>query len=528
MPVVRNPILPGFHPDPCILGHDGWFYIATSTFEWWPGVQLNRSRDLANWEIAGYALTRRSQIDLRGVPDSGGVWAPALSHHDGLFWLIYSDMKAFDGPAKDVRNYLITAPAIDGPWSEPVYLNASGFDPSLFHDADGRQWLLNQQWKPVLGPAAFDGIVIQEYSHTERRLIGEPRKIFQGTSLGTTEGPHLYRKDGFYYLVTAEGGTGWTHAVTIARARSLLGPYEISPHHPLLTSAADPNLALQKAGHGSFVQDAAGNWYLAHLCSRPVPGTKRCTLGRETALQRIDWPVGDWPRLSQGGNQPADHVETPGPARGSYFDRFEDRFDQLSLGLHWNTLREPAAETWLSLTQRPGFLRLHGRHSIQSLFDHSLVACRVAHHRCEIQTTLEYQPHSLQQRAGLALYYNSSNFHYLYVSADKGQLVVNVLTRDCGRFRDDPATAWRISQGQRFTLVARLRDAIATFHCAVDDGNLCQIGGELDATILSDDYPLETGTGWAFTGVYAALTTQDSTATSAPADFDDFRYEAQS
>src|SRR5262245_30434470 len=144
MAIIRNPILPGFHPDPCIIRHGGWFYIATSTFEWWPGVQINRSRDLASWEIAGYALTRTSQIDLRGVPDSGGVWAPALSFHDGLFWLVYSDVKSFEGPFKDVTNYLITAPVIEGPWTDPVILNRSGFDPSLFHDDDGRKWLLNQ------------------------------------------------------------------------------------------------------------------------------------------------------------------------------------------------------------------------------------------------------------------------------------------------------------------------------------------------------------------------------------------------
>ena len=526
MPFARNPILPGFHPDPCIIRHDGWYYIATSTFEWWPGVQINRSRDLANWEISGYALTRTSQIDLRGVPDSGGVWAPALSHHDGLFWLVYSDMKAFAGPTKDVRNYLVTAPAIDGPWSERTYLNSSGFDPSLFHDDDGRQWLVNQLWKPSFDSAAFDGIVVQEYSHAKRCLIGRPRKIFDGSALGATEGPHLYRKDGFYYLVTAEGGTSWTHAVSVARSRRLFGPYEISPSHPLLTSAGDPRLALKKSGHGSLVQDERGQWFLAHLCARPVPGTCRCTLGRETALQPLDWPAGGWPRLAAGDNRPLVEFETEADPSRPYFDRFEDDFDQPELSPHWNTLREPPSADWLTLGERPGSLRLRGRHSIHSLFDHSFIGCRVAHHRCDISTRLEYAPASPQQRAGLALYYNTSNFYYLYVSADNGRVLVNVLVRDNGRFREEAAHAWTGPSGRCFELHARLRDAALTFHCAVDDGPLCPIGPEFDATTLSDDYPLDSGIGWAFTGLFAGLSAQDSSFPPKPADFDWFRYHA--
>ena len=161
---VFNPILPGFHPDPSIIRVDDVYYVATSTFEWWPGVQINQSRDLANWELCGYALTRRSQLDMRGNPDSGGVWAPALSYAEGKFWLIYSDVKSLDGPFKDVRNYLVTADRIQGPWSDPIFLNSSGFDPSLFHDEDGRKWLLNQCWDPRSTRNQFAGILLQEYS----------------------------------------------------------------------------------------------------------------------------------------------------------------------------------------------------------------------------------------------------------------------------------------------------------------------------------------------------------------------------
>ncbi len=527
MSVVQNPILPGFHPDPCLLWHDGWFYIANSTFEWWPGVQINRSRDLVSWEIAGYALTRPSQLDLRGVPDSGGVWAPALSFRDGRFWLVYSDMKAFAGPFKDVRNYVITAPGINGPWSEPVFLNASGFDPSLFHDDDGRKWLLNQQWLPYLDGRAFAGIVIQEYSTTKGRLLGEPREIFSGSALGTTEGPHLYRKDGYYYLITAEGGTGWTHAMTIARSRDLFGPYEIAPDHPLLSSAGAPQHPLQKAGHGSLAQDGDGRWFVAYLCSRPVPGSRRCILGRETAIQPVDWPAGGWPRLAAGGSLPAVDFQTAGPgAARSYFDRFHDGFDASGLSAHWNTLREPAETSWLSLAERPGWLRLRGRHSIQSLFDQSLVGCRVAHLRCDLATVLDFHPRSLAQRAGLALYYNTRNFHYLYVSADASGRFVSVLTCDNGRYIEQRENARRVPASGTLRLGATLRDGVLVFSCAVADETPQPVGSGRDATILSDDYPLETDAGWAFTGTYAALCAQDATTAAIPADFDSFHYQA--
>ena len=149
MTKIRNPILRGFNADPsiCRVGRD--YYIATSTFEWYPGVQIHHSTDLANWTMVKRPLDRASQLDMRGNPDSGGIWAPCLSYADGLFWLVYTDVKRMEGNFKDAHNYIVTAPAIEGPWSDPVYVNSSGFDPSLFHDDDGRKWFLNMQWNHI-------------------------------------------------------------------------------------------------------------------------------------------------------------------------------------------------------------------------------------------------------------------------------------------------------------------------------------------------------------------------------------------
>ena len=522
---VSNPILPGFHPDPSILRVGNDYYIATSTFEWWPGVRIHHSRDLVNWNLAGHALTRPSQVDLRGTPPSGGVWAPALSHAGGLFWLVYSDVKSFNGCAKDVRNYLVTSVDIAGPWSEPVPLNSSGFDPSLFHDDDGRKWLLNQVWDPRPDRRQFAGIALQEFSAVTGRLIGTPVNIFRGSSLGITEGPHLYKRDGNYYLVTAEGGTGEAHAVTLARSRSLTGPYELCPHNPLLSSAGRPDALLQKAGHGSLVQTASGRWYLAHLCSRPIGPHRRCILGRETALQAVEWPAGGWPRLAHGDNVPAATVEVDGSAARPYLTNFADDFSSPSLSSHWSFLREPPSSSWLTLSERPGALRLRGRQSLLSVFDQSLVGFRLLHPRCRVSTRLDFAPKSFQQSAGLAFYYNTTNFHYLLLTArDTGGRELRLFCGDNGDYENPAGAGVRVPDAGPVELRAELDDESLRFFYVPNDGPAQPVGPTLDATLLSDDRVIEGG-AWGFTGCFVALSAQDSGDSEIPADFTVFRYE---
>jgi len=251
--MINNPILRGFCPDPSILRVGDDYYIATSTFEWFPGVRLHHSRDLMHWRTLGHALTRRSQLDLPGDPNSGGIWAPDLSHADGRFWLIYTDVKANASGFTDSHNYVVTAPTLDGPWSEPVYLNSTGFDPALFHDSDGRKWLVQMERDYRPGRQSFAGILLQEFEAGASRLIGPVHRIFLGSPIGCTEGPHIYRRDGYYYLLTAEGGTSYGHACTMARSRSLLGPYELDPGTPFASTRRDLASPLPRVGHGSLV-----------------------------------------------------------------------------------------------------------------------------------------------------------------------------------------------------------------------------------------------------------------------------------
>ena len=369
--MIRNPILPGFNPDPsiCRMGND--YYIATSTFEWYPGVQLHHSTDLVNWRLVKRPLDRPVQLDMRGNPDSGGVWAPCLSHADGKFWLVYTDVKRLDGNFKDAHNYIVTAPAIEGPWSDPVYVNSSGFDPSLFHDDDGKKWFLNMVWNHVshgVGGSpkhpSFAGILLQEFDARAGKLVGPVKNIFAGSPHGLVEGPHLFKRNGWYYLTTAEGGTGYDHAVTMARARKIDGPYELHPDTHIITSKDAPDAPLQRAGHGQMVETPDGEVYHTHLCSRPLPGIGRSPLGRETAIQKCEWGEDGWLRLSDNG--PVPRVTVPAPSGSPEIaqpDLVEIRHDfdapELPLDLQW--LRTPHPERLFSLTDKPGLLRLFGR-----------------------------------------------------------------------------------------------------------------------------------------------------------------------
>ncbi len=545
--MIRNPILPGFHPDPSICRVGGDYYIATSTFEWWPGVRIHHSRDLVTWTHRTYAVTRASQLDLRGHGDSAGVWAPCLSHAHGQFWLIYTDVRSMFGAYKDTHNYLIVAPAIDGPWSEPVYLNSSGFDPSLFHDDDGRSWLLNQQWIHHPDKHPFNGILLQEFDRSAGKLVGPVQNIFRGTELGVVEGPHLYKKDGWYYLLTAEGGTTFEHAATLARSRRIDGPYELMPGNPLMTSVGSPTTTMQRAGHASWVQTEAGEWYMAHLCGRPIewngrdasaqPAPERyanlhCVLGRETALQKLQWRADGWPELAGGGRAPYKEVEPP---RGVTVQAAaapqpeRDDFDAPALGPHWNTLRSPAHESWLSLSERPGQLRLRGRESLMSTFDQSLVARRQQHLYCRAETAVDFMPQNYQQMAGLAAYYGTRNHAYLHVTAHEAtaERVLRLMVVRDG-VPSEPVAPRALPRQGRVRLALTFANEGMQFQAAVADAAWADFGPALPTDFLSDEFACQERNGFnhsfGFTGNFIALACQDLAGTWLHADFDAFEY----
>lgn len=532
--MIRNPILPGFNPDPSICRAGADYYIATSTFEWYPGVQIHRSRNLVDWTLVARPLARASQLDMRGNPDSCGIWAPCLSFADGRFWLVYTDVKRYDGNFKDTHNYIVTAPAIEGPWSDPVYVNSSGFDPSLFHDDDGRKWFLNMAWNhrsaSVGGKPrapAFDGILLQEWDAESGRLVGSVRNIFKGTDLGLVEGPHLHRRNGWYYLTTAEGGTAYNHAVTMARSRRIDGPYELHPLKHPITSKDHPEAPLQRAGHGQIVETPDGLVYHTHLCSRPLTGLQRSPLGRETALQRCEWRDDDWLYLSGGGVVP--HVDVPAPdphAEPRPREASHHRFAGCrTLPIEFQWLRTPHPERLFELTGDA--LRLFGRESIGSFFEQSLVARRQEDFSFRAETCLaRFAPVTYQQSAGLVLYYNRHKFHHLSVSWDErlGRvLTIMSCTGDWpdGRMEFPLETPLPLPSEGPIRLAIDVDHARAQF--SVDAGAGWQaVGGALDASVVSDE--AGRGAHGSFTGAFVGMLAFDTSGAGCPADFSEFAY----
>lgn len=516
---IQNPILSGFHPDPSILRVGEDYYIANSTFEWWPGVPIYHSRDLVHWRLLTHALTRPSQLDLRGVPDSAGVWAPSLSCADGKFWLVYTIVRNSGSgrPFKDLHNYLVTADRIEGPWSEPVYLNAKGFDPSLFHDDDGSKWLVQMRWDYRPGHPRFAGIVLQQLEPKTMQLIGEEVTILQKERL--IEGPNLYRHGGWYYLMLAEGGTSWNHGISMARSRHVTGPYELDPQDSVLTSRDDEDQPLQKAGHGELVATPDGHWYLAHLASRPVgKGEKRrCVLGRETCLQRVEWTGDGWLRLAGGGHHAKIEVEAPGAPSPSPAPATKetDDFCTGTLDPSWISLRGPADSSWCVLQPEQRGLRLIGRESLHSLFDQSMLVRRIQSLSWRAETKLQFHPRNYNQSAGLVVWYDTRTHYYLRVTrGDDGLMLVGVVLTDDGAY-DEPADAQQtLESGEVFLRVEAAGEELRFFFSR-DGEDWRQIGGVYDLTKVSDDY----GSVYHFTGGMVGLCAQDLDGTKIAADF---------
>lgn len=304
MTTAKNPILPGFYPDPslCAVGED--YYMVNSTFAYFPGIPIMHSKDLAHWEQIGNVMNRESQLPLHGCGHSEGLFAPTIRYHEGVFYVICTNVSGGG-------NFIVTAKDPAGPWSEPYYLeDAAGIDPSLFFDEDGSCYYIGTHPNPQ--GCRYDGdcfIWIQELDLATMKLKGKPKDVWNGAMRHVIwpEGPHLYKKDGFYYILHAEGGTSVHHAVTVCRSRSIWGPYENNACNPILTHRhLGSNYPVQCAGHGDLVETAAGEWYMTLLAVRPFEGFT--TLGRETFLAKVVWENG-WPVVNPGVGRLTDQVE---------------------------------------------------------------------------------------------------------------------------------------------------------------------------------------------------------------------------
>lgn len=426
MSLIQNPILRGFNADPSIIRVEDTYYIANSTFEWFPGVRLHESKDLKNWNLLPSPLSTTTLLDMKGNPSSGGIWAPALSWADGQFWLVYTDVKVTEGAFKDMTNYLTTAKDIRGPWSDPIKLNGVGFDASLFHDDDGRKYIVQQTWDHREYHHPFDGITLTELDTKTLKLMPETaRTIYRGTAVALVEGPHLYKLNGYYYLFAAQGGTVFTHQEVVARSKTLeADSFETEPGDVFLTNVDTPDSYIQKQGHGALVSTPEGEWYYASLCARPWnrPGESIydprgwSTLGRETAIQKVYWDDEGWPRIV-GGHGGKTFVEGPKDAiftESASDNSQQDDFTSPALDPNWNTLRVPF--TAKMGTTGNGKLTLIGQGSLANTHDLSLIARRWQAFYFDAAVKVKFEPFSYQQMAGLTNYYNDRHWSFVFLT----------------------------------------------------------------------------------------------------------------
>lgn len=310
MTVVRNPILPGCHPDPtiCRVGED--FYLITSTFEYLPGLPVLHSRDLVSWEPIGHVIDRPGMLDMLGMRSSSGLYAPTLRFHDGTFYVVCTLVDQNDGSRGG--NFIVTAADPAGAWSDPTWLDVDGIDPSIFFDDDGRAWLhgtrlaRKPQWHDQTE------VWLRELDLHEMRLIGEEHILWTGAVLGAVwaEGPHLYKVDGAYHLLAAEGGTEFHHAISVAKADAVTGPYIGNKANPVLTHRhLGRGSDVIGVGHADLVQAVDGSWWAVLLGMRPYGGY-HYNLGRETFLVPVVWEDG-WPVFAPGAGRVPDEVDVP-------------------------------------------------------------------------------------------------------------------------------------------------------------------------------------------------------------------------
>lgn len=510
-----NPILPGCYPDPsiCRVGDD--YYLVTSTFEYFPGLPVFHSRDLVHWHQIGHVLDRPSQLDLDGVRPSGGLYAPTIRHDRGVFYVINT---LVDGKTRS-GNFIVTASDPAGPWSEPVWLeSATGIDPSLFFDDDGRAWYTGNRMAANSQYEGHTEIWLQELDLDAMRLIGEPQVLWDGALKGAiwAESPHLYKIQGRYYLMIAEGGTAHHHAVTIARSDKVTGPYETNPANPILTHRhLGLDYPIVGTGHADLVETQAGEWWMVLLAMRPYGGYFY-NLGRETFLVPVRWEDG-WPVVSPGTGR----VEFSYPAPDLPEQQWpvipsRDNFDGETLAFHWNFLRTPHEPFW-SLSEHPGYLRLRLRpERLSEWTNPSFVGRRQQHIHFAVQAALEFTPQSEHECAGLALVQNN-DFHFLLVVTKVGQTVVRLIKRAGGT---DELLAERPVPAGRLYLKVEGREQAYSFYLAEQPDDWDLLAGEVDGRILST--PVAGGFVGAFIAMYASSNGQPGANT---ADFDWFEYQ---
>jgi alpha-N-arabinofuranosidase len=510
----RNPILPGCYPDPSICRVNEDYYLVTSTFEYFPGLPIFHSRDLVHWQQIGHVLDRASQLPLDEIRPSCGLYAPTIRHNNGTFYVINT---LVDGKTRR-GNFIVTATQPQGPWSEPYWLEgADGIDPSLLFDDDGRCWYAGTRLNEHGYYTGHTEIYLQELDIETMKLVGKETVLWDGAVKGVVwaEAPHIYKANGYYYLMIAEAGTAHHHSVTVARSKTITGPYEVNRGNPVLTHRhLGLDYPIVGTGHADLVETQNGEWWAVLLAMRPYGGYYY-NLGRETFLVPVRWEE-DWPIFSPGTGRVEFEYSVPNlPEHVWALAAPRDDFIHPTLAYQWNFLRTPREEFY-SLRERPGFLRLYLRpQQLTELGNPSFVGRRQQHVNFNAQTEFEFRPQSNTECAGLVLLQNN-DFHFRFVVACDDLPVIRLIKRSHGK---DEVLATQPVQAERHTLRVSAHEQEYSFYYSTN-GMAWQIVAErVDGRILST--PVAGGFVGAYIAMYASSNGQPSTN---HADFDWFEY----
>ncbi|MEM1210882.1 MAG: glycoside hydrolase family 43 protein [Planctomycetota bacterium] len=510
--VVCNPVIPGFYPDPSICRVDDDYYLATSSFEYFPGVPIFHSRDLVHWRQLGHALDRPSQLPLEDSGTSGGIYAPTLRYHQGRFYMITTNVSYHGSPSGG--NFLVHTTDPSGPWSEPIWIDQEGIDPDIFFDHDGTVYITSS--------GRSDGrcrIVQSTFTLDLERGVAERNEpvvdLWDGTGGRGPEAPHLYHIDGVYYLMIAEGGTEDGHMVTIARGPSPRGPWDVCPRNPILSNRS-LDRPLQATGHGDLVQSPDGSWWMVLLATRPTGYHRVHVLGRETCLAPVRWDAEGWPVVGKQGELPHEATwRLPHPLHRWPKDEARDDFDMDHLGHHWNHLYNPSRSDYC-LSQRPGWLTLHARsESLATDSRPTWIGQRQTAFDQVITALLDFEPRQEGDEAGLVAWQNHEH-HYEIARTLRAGRTVLIVRRQIGSLsgvvaqveEDDPS-----SPVQLRVSTSKTHYRFAYSH----DGNAWTEIASGESRYLSSEV------GGLFTGVYFALYSLSGSKEPPPARFDWFQ-----
>ena len=508
----RNPILPGFHPDPtiCRVGRD--FYLATSSFEYFPGLPLFHSRDLVDWRPIGHALTRRRQLDLSGIGSSRGIYAPTLRHDGKRFYLVTT---LVDGGG----NFMVTARRPEGPWSDPIWIDAQGIDPSLTFDRKRGRVFYTRNGKGT----DFDHPFIHQAEIDPRtgRLRGPLRVIWRGLGGIWPEGPHLYVMNGRYYLMAAEGGTSYGHAEMIGRADDPFGPFEPGPRNPILTHRDRRRHPVQALGHADLVTLPGGEVWAVFLGIRTAGG-RHHHLGRETFLAPVSFDGDGWPTIGRRGRVELVMAGPALPRRPSRPPPPRDDFDGRALAPVWMFLRNPPPGA-ISLAARPGHLRLGGTAAtLDDVAPVAFVGRRQQHFAARFRARLAFEPRRAGDEAGLTVRAREEVHAEIAVRLGAGGRVAAALARTRGGARRLLGRA-ALPAGAVELEIAATADA---YELAVGVGRRRRVLGRVPTRAFSAETIARRGT-LHFTGaVLGMYATGSGRPASAPADFDWCEYRA--